>query len=122
MQVCMFVLCLACGGLPVLSGPHRGPEAASSAPCPRLHGVPHRDPGIQALQEQRRVRNKIIFYLKGRVPNFELQSDLGYPATSYPYISIIQLRSYSVSCAFFINFDIKSYSRQAHACEVLIPT
>ena len=41
-----------------------------------------------------------------------IQLDLGYSATSYPDISIIRLRSGSVYCLLFINFHIKSCSKQ----------
>ena len=41
-----------------------------------------------------------------------VQLDLGYPATSYPDISIIRLRSCNVYCLFFIYFHIKSCSKQ----------
>ena len=37
----------------------------------------------------------------------KVQLDLGYPASSYPDISIIRLRSCSVYCLFFIHFHIK---------------
>ena len=44
--------------------------------------------------------------------SLDVQLDLGYPATSYPDISIIRLRSCSVYSQFFIHFHPKSCSKQ----------
>ena len=43
--------------------------------------------------------------------DYLLQLDLGYPATSYPDISIIRPQSCMVYCLFFIHFHIKSCSK-----------